>query len=218
MATPYKLPPYNYCDYRCENCDEKEKCRLYKENQKRISDHYLKGEDPNDPEVFLKDLQEIFKKTTEMLKKSAAEYDIDIDKLPENEEQKINPRDFTVYQLAYQYAQESHSFIRQLQNESIPEELKDDFDDLIWYHSLIVAKTGRLVSGFADKFFDNEIRKLEEEGTISVINRGIELSRKALHHMLDRLPEHFYTINDLLELLNQLSEQLKKDMRQQNKK
>ena len=148
-----------------------------------------------------------------MLKKSAAEYDID--KLPENEEPTIYPRDYVVYQLAYQYARESHGFIKQLQNASILGDLKDDFDDLIWYHNLIVAKTGRLISGFADKFLDDKIRKLEEEGALSVINRGIELSRKALHHMLNRLPEHFYTINGLLKLLNRLSEQLKKNMRQQ---
>ncbi len=215
MSPKYKPPPYNYCDYRCAQCNEKENCLVYKENQERLLNHYLKGEDPNDPDIFLKDLQKIFKKTTEMIKKSAAEYDIDTAKLPDNEEPKINPRDYVVYQLAFQYARESHNFIKQLQNEAIPESVLEDFDDLLWYHSLIVAKTGRLVSGFNDRFFDDEIKKMEEEGTLSVIKKGIKLSKNALHHMLNELPEHFYTISDLLELLNRLSEQLQKDMHQQ---
>ena len=41
MASAFKPPPFNYCDYRCEQCDEREHCRVYKDNEERILNHYI---------------------------------------------------------------------------------------------------------------------------------------------------------------------------------
>jgi hypothetical protein len=214
MADEYKPSPFNYCDYRCDQCEEREHCRVYKDDQERLLDHYRKGEDPYDPNVFMEDLKEIFGKTEKMLRKMAKEQDIDLDETDDVEVPEVNPEEYVIYRLAYNYFKEANSFIKVLDKTGISENLQPDLDDFVWYHTLIAAKTGRLVSGFIDDFLDEEYTKVEEEGTIGVIRKGIKLSRNALERMLDELPDHFYTIADLLDILRRIDKQLEVDIRQ----
>ncbi len=214
MADNFKPGIYNYCDYRCDRCEDRENCRVYKENQERILEHYLKGEDPYDPSVFLNDLKEIFEETQEMLKKAAMEQGIDINELPEEEVREIDPHSYVIYNLAYEYYDKAHNLIQKLEQNGIPESVELEYDDFVWYHTLIVAKTGRLVSGFDDDFFDDEIREIEENGTLQVIKKGLMLSKQALEKMLDELPDDFETIVDLLGTLKEYERQLNADMRQ----
>jgi hypothetical protein len=92
--------------------------------------------------------------------------------------------------------------------------VREDFSDVVWYHTLIAAKTGRLVSSFIDDFRDEESQKMEEEGTLAVIQKCIDLSRSGLQHMLNELPDHFYTITDLLDLLAKIERQVQTGLRQ----
>lgn len=213
MADEFKPPPFNYCDYRCERCPEQENCRVYKDNEERILAHYLKGEDPNDPKVFLDDLHKIFEKTKGMFKEMATKKGVNIEDLPDEEAPEVNPDDYVIYRLAYEYFKEAKTLIKELERTGTPETIIEDWQDLVWYHTLLVAKTGRLVSGLVDDF-DEDLQKIEEQGTLQVINKGIILSREALNNMLNELPDHFYSIVDLLELLNRLEKQLKNDIYQ----
>ncbi|MEO0143189.1 MAG: hypothetical protein ABIL70_09345 [candidate division WOR-3 bacterium] len=217
MARKFKPGPYNYCDYRCERCAERENCRVYKENEERLLEHYLKGEDPNDPQVFLNDLKEIFDKTKEMLKRVAAEQGIDLDELPDEEIPEVDPHSYVIYNLAYEYFDQAHKLIKKLEKSGVPEEIEEEYDDFVWYHTLLVAKTGRLVSSFEDEFFDAETRKGEEEGTLQVINKGISLSKNALQKMLNELPDDFQRIVDLLDILKRLELQIKNNLREKVK-
>lgn len=214
MSDKFKPPPFNYCDYRCEKCDERDNCRVYKDNEERVLQHYVNGEDPYDPKVFLSDLHEIFAKTKDMIKDMVKEQSINIEELPDEEIPEINPEEYVLYRLAHQYSKEAHIFIKELEKTGIPEIIEEDYADLIWYHTLIAAKSGRLVSGFIDDFLDEEVAKVEEEGTLKVINKGINLSKNALENMLNELPDHLYTIADLMELLKRLEKQIQNDIRQ----
>jgi len=213
VAKKFKPGPYNYCDYRCERCNEKDDCRVYKENQERLLEHYLKGEDPNDPDVFLSDLKEIFEKTQEMIKQAAAEQGIDLTEVPDEEIEEVDPHTYVIYNLAYEYFDRAHKLVKKLEVEGIPSEVEEEFEDFVWYHTLLVAKTGRLVSGFDDEFFDPEVREIEEEGTLQVINKGICLSKNALNKMLNELPDDFQDIVDLLDILKRFESQIKTDIR-----
>ncbi|MEO0095298.1 MAG: hypothetical protein ABIL66_05335 [candidate division WOR-3 bacterium] len=213
MAEKFKPGPYNYCDYRCDRCSETDSCRVYKENQERLLQHYLKGEDPNDPKIFMSDLKEIFEKTQEMIIKAAKEHGIDLNDIPKVEPEEIDPHTYVVYNLAYEYFDRAHKLIKKLEKEGVPEEIEEEFDDFIWYHTLLVAKVGRLVSCFDDEFFDTETRKIEEEGTLRVIFKGIELSKIALNKMVNELPDDFQEIVDLHNILKKLEMQLKSDMK-----
>jgi hypothetical protein len=84
----------------------------------------------------------------------------------------------------------------------------------MWYHTLIVAKTGRLISGFAEGLRDEEMQEIEEKGTLGVINKCIRISRQALEIMLNELPEDLHTIAALMELLKNVEKQINKNIRQ----
>jgi hypothetical protein len=215
-ATEFKPGPFNYCDYRCDRCDEQAKCRVFKEEQERLLEHYAKGEDSNDPEVFLQDMHKIFEKTKEMLEKTAAEQGINLGELPLEEAKQVEPETYVVYNCAHDYFEQAHLFIKKLEKEGSPASVEDDVEDLVWYHTLIAAKTGRLVSGFEDEI--DEVQKIDEEGTLKVINKGIGLSKKALEHMLNELPGHLQDVATLLSLLKRIEKQIATDIRgrQQN--
>jgi hypothetical protein len=214
MSDQYKPPPFNYCDYRCDRCDQQKNCRVYKDDQERLLDHYRKGEDPYDPKVFMNDLKEIFGKTEKMIRKMAKEQGVDLNEIPDEEIPEVNPEEYMIYRLAYSYFKEANALVKILEKTGIPETTQPDFDDFVWYHTLIAAKTGRLVSGFIDDFLDEELTRVEEEGTIGVIKKGITLSKDALENMLNDLPDHFYTIADLLDMLKRIEQQLEIDIRQ----
>ena len=214
MAEAFKPPPFNYCDYRCDRCDKRETCRVYKDDQERLLDHYRKGEDPYDPNIFMNDLKEIFTKTEKMIRKIAQEQGIDLDEANAEEMPEVNPDEYVIYRLAYQYFKEANALVKELEHSGIPENLHQDFDDFVWYHTLIAAKAGRLVSGFIDDYLDEEVTKLEEDGTIGVIRKGINLSKQALENMLSELPDHLYAIADLTDLLRRIEKQLEEDIRQ----
>lgn len=210
----HKPSPYNYCDYRCERCDEKDNCRVYKDNAERVLQHYLKGENPDDPEVFLEDLHNIFAKTKSMIKDMAKKQGIEIDTSSGEEIPEVDPEEYTIYCIAHEYFKEASNFIKELQPSGIPNSIEEDFSDLVWYHTLIAAKSGRLVSGFIDDFFDDEIQEVEEKGTLKVIAKGIDLSKKALQNMLNELPDYLPQIADLMALLKRLEDIIKTDIRQ----
>ena len=213
MIDKFKPPPFNYCDYRCDRCDEREHCRVYKDNEERILNHYAKGEDPYDPEIFLQDLHKIFEKTRSMLKEMTEKENIDLEEAASEEIPKENPEEYSIYRLAHEYFREANKFVKELEKTGMPETVGEDFQNLVWYHTLIAAKAGRLVSGFIDDF-DEVVQKVEEEGTLKVINKGITLSKNALENMLNELPDHLYTIAHLMELLKKLDHQIQTDIHQ----
>lgn len=214
MGDKYKPPPFNYCDYRCDRCDEQERCRVYKDDQERLLDHYRKGEDPYDAKVFMNDLKEIFGKTEKMIRKIAKEQGVDLDTTSDGDIPEVNPEDYVIYRLAYQYFKEASAFVKELEGVGMPETMQADYDDFVWYHTLLAAKAGRLVSGFIDDCLDEELTKVEQEGTIGVIRKGVSLSRIALQNMLNELPDYLDRIADLLELLKRIERQLEVDIRQ----
>ena len=214
MSEQYKPPPFNYCDYRCDRCDKQENCRVYRDDQERLLDHYRKGEDPYDPKIFMNDLKEIFSKTEKMIRKMAKEQGIELDGAADEEIPEVNPDEYMIYRLAYNYFKEANALVKILEKTGIPESSQPDYDDFVWYHTLIAAKTGRLVSGFIDDFLDEDLARVEEEGTIGVIRKGVSLSKDALQNMLNDLPDHFYTIADLLDILKRIENQLETDIRQ----
>lgn len=214
MSDKFTPPPFNYCDYRCDRCDEQENCRVFKDDQERLLDHYRKGEDPYDPEIFMGDLRQIFSRTEKMIRKAAQEHGINLEGIEDEDMPEVNPEEYLVYRLAYKYFETASAFIKTLEGIGITENIKPYYDDLVWYHTLIAAKSGRLVSGFMDDFMDDEIGGIEEEGTISVIKKGIRLSRTALESMLNEYPDQLHAIAGLMEILNQIEKQLESDIHQ----
>lgn len=209
----YTPLPYNYCDYRCDRCEHQDTCKVYKDEQERLLEHYVKGEDPHDPAVFMNDMKGIVDQTREMILNIAQEKGFDFDSIEDVEVPQVDPKQYVLYRLVRAYADEAHVFLRQLQQEGITEDAEEAYDDLMWYHTLLVAKTGRLVSTFEDDLRDEGMQDIEEKGTLGVISKCIRISRGALEIMLGELPEHLQTIADLVDLLNRVEQQINRDIR-----
>jgi hypothetical protein len=206
--------PFNYCDYRCERCAEQDNCRVYKDDRDRVLEHYVKGEDPYNPRIFADDLKEIFEKTRKMISRIAEEEDIDLGAVPDEEIPKIEPGSFVLYRLAQQYCMDAHALIKKKRREGFPQCIEEEWGDFVWHHTLLPAKTARLVAGIIDDDLDKDWRKAEEDGTVAVIIKSVTLSRQALQVMLSELPDDLHDIADLLELLGRFEKQLQTDTRQ----
>src|SRR5947208_16926230 len=64
---------YNYCDRWCEQCRFSDRCLVYYQEQQALDRHRLAGEDPDDPEVFMRDVEESLGQSMGMLEKMAEE-------------------------------------------------------------------------------------------------------------------------------------------------
>jgi len=210
----YTPSPFSYCDYRCDRCEHQETCKVFRDEQERLLEHYIKGEDPHDPEIFMNDMKDIFNQTHQMILNIAQEEGFDLDSMEEVEVLRVDPKKYVLYCLIREYSNEAHVFLKQLRQEGITEESEEAYDDLMWYHTLIIAKAGRLVSTFEDGLRDEEMQDREEKGTLSVIDKCIRVSRSALEIMLSELPEHLETIAHLLDLLKRVEKQVSKDIHQ----
>src|SRR5207244_1149057 len=73
---------YNYCDRWCERCRFTAYCRVYDTEQKRLERHLLRGEDPDDPKVWMQDIEESFGETIQMLEQMSAEQGLDLSAEP----------------------------------------------------------------------------------------------------------------------------------------
>lgn len=88
--SPFIAGIYNYCDRWCERCLFTDRCEVYAREQRQWERHLLRGEDPDDPKVFMQDLNETLDETAQMLEQIAAEEGIDLESLPPPPER---PRD-----------------------------------------------------------------------------------------------------------------------------
>ncbi len=204
--------PYNYCDYRCERCDQRLSCRVFREEQARLQDHYDRGEDPYDPEIFMNDLRQVFQQTEAMIVHAAEQESI---KLENNHKTTIGeePEQYVLYRQAFEYYRQTNALIRLIESGHLPDQIREAFADVVWYHTLIAAKAGRLISGFIDHHHDEEFQTKEEKGTLGVIRKSILLSRQGLERIKIALPEHTHLIKELLTMLDQIEQTIQTDMR-----
>lgn len=159
---------YNECDRWCEYCKLTHHCFLYAKEKERMIEHLKKGEDPNDWNVLMKDVEDSLKEAMELIKKEARERGIDIDNLPDVKYEEPDPTKHPLFKSAEKYRKLSHKFLerlkRAIQEEGIdlsqkieilpsPEEKAKNFRSIIfcyevilWYHTLVPAKIYRALS------------------------------------------------------------------------
>jgi hypothetical protein len=70
---------FNYCDRWCERCRFTDRCQVYEQEQKQMERHLLRGEDPDDPAVFLKDVEDSLDEAIGMLAEMAEEVGLDLE-------------------------------------------------------------------------------------------------------------------------------------------
>jgi hypothetical protein len=138
--------PFNACDYRCERCLETEHCAVFRMEAEREVHNFALGRETHGIEAALRDVEDIFAETKEMLLEKAEEFGIDLDKLAD-----AGPRDTfeeakkdSLYQRSFEITMNIHALLKKIEPVITPAG-KEFFDDVVWHHTVFSAKLFRAI-------------------------------------------------------------------------
>ena len=218
---------YNYCDRWCERCKYTDRCYSF---QKDVEDGFDRlNPDRSDEEVW-KHVAKRFSETLELLRKHAVEQGIDIDNLPEVEEEPPSELAARLEALCKkihtEYIDRAHSFFEENKkyfvgkgHETIRwvemgisgeeetlakwEEVSEQAEVIQWYTFFVGVKMQRAIGGIDD--MDEEHWDGPEQSdanrTARIVMLSIERSMAGWQTMLEAFPEKEDEIIQLLALL-----------------
>jgi hypothetical protein len=205
---------YNYCDRWCEKCKFISHCLLFTNESKIVTQEILKpGESLDIEKIFNMNFGsysdelevEIFEQTSEDEEpiNADSEDNTEINKHPLS---KLADEFFLGSHLLIKRMDERYNFYalsNKRQIDPLFNKLFEEFEKFVWFHSLIVAKVKRAVSGKIEMLRDDDeaminIREYDINGSakISVIALGKII--KALNKLFNKMPEFK---NDILSIL-----------------
>ncbi len=76
-------PPYSWCDSSCDRCPLQKGCPVYMTLRARREEHEQRGENPDDPGVFMEDMASDLTEAMKLLEKEARKRGVGLDHLPE---------------------------------------------------------------------------------------------------------------------------------------
>jgi hypothetical protein len=164
---------FNYCDRWCEQCRFTDRCRVFAQEQRQMERHLLRGEDPDDPAVFMGDLQASLGESVQMLQEMADEMGVNLDDLPEAEEpgpREPHPLEGRTWRWSErvgvllkrvradlpivneELTRRAESFLEREREEAVSalEGLRDACELLGRYHTMIYVKTVRATQSLAE--------------------------------------------------------------------
>ncbi len=202
MSELDRIPPYNYCDYRCEECEHSGNCKVYQQEQEMRLMHRLKGEDPDDMKVVMEDVAASMKEAMDMLHDQAEEMGIDLDEISDEDAQMPpDPEVFPLYRRSYNFTLKAHELLTRLRGvRTASPDLKEEIGNLSWHHTIVSAKLAR---AFSDRWFEDELSTEDANLSAQVALRSICLCETALKALLNEVPDF---LNDILELLGMTKE------------
>ena len=210
-----KIAPYNFCDRWCERCDKTQKCKVYQDDFNTRLKHISDGKDPDDCNVALEDVKASFEKSLEVLKKWAEEKDIDISKIDneqnkDEENKKRQSFQCPFYELTLKYAEEVSEFVKEAfyENQETAPDLVNDYEALIWYHTLLPATAHRLLSDVYAEESEDEFRLYDAIAQIEIIKKSIVQSEEALRNILIEKITDRYKISEILDILQDIAKQV----------
>lgn len=219
---------FNYCDRWCEKCKFTANCLLFTQ-ESRIKTHEIlhNGDLSNIDEVLNKEFEDFKNDDDEEDYKNYMDEDFfdsindEKEELFEHEERRKEPK-HPINDLVDEYFIKSHSLIESLDSKfnflsvskekhknPVAQKAFDDFEVLMWYHTLMGAKIKRALHGLAEasKEDDDEIREIHQEdmnGSAKVGMISIKRSIKALNKLHETLPEFSNKIEEVLVLLGKI--------------
>lgn len=204
---------YNYCDRWWERCYLSSRCLNYKmemhENRSEASKDLRNKE-------FWDELSNIFALTFQMIEEIAEEQGIDLEVIDNEQVEYIRPNDpkvksHPVNKAAEKYFESSTEWLDSYQdifsvksneynylveNRIKPDkninklfELRDFYEIISWYHSMILVKSKRAVMSSLDDHWDLDEIQNDMNGTAKVVLGCIERSLFAWNGIFQHMPE-----------------------------
>jgi hypothetical protein len=211
---------YNYCDRWCEKCEYTTHCLLFTNESKIVTQEIMKpGESLDIDKIFdmnfdnyLDEMEEdIFRDTSEYEKPEDGqiEDDFEINKQPLS---KLADEFFMGSHLLIKKMDERYNFYA-LSNKRLTDsqfnKFFEEFEVFVWFHSLIVAKIKRAVSGKIEMLKDDDedminIREYDMNGSAKISVIALRKITKALNKLFDKMPEFKEDISNLLVIAGEL--------------
>jgi len=219
---------FNYCDRWCERCSMTSKCSLFYRESQRRAEHQEKGEDPDDWDIVLKDVQDDLQEAIQMCTQMAAEQGVDLKLLEEEEDveddidqepkQDVDLSEHPLRNKAHAFAMDCHRFldlfcslIQEEERKGVDPaklvEAQDCFQIISWYHMQIAVKIDRALRGNLGSETEDEswseAAKSDSDGSAKVAYLGMT----RVLDSLTKVHEWNKALNsDIMPLLNTLYE------------
>jgi len=143
---------YNACDYWCEKCGHAAECPVCEKTHKR-----------NRSGDFVEDVKESLDEALTMLHDMAEEFHVDLAGIADGEEEGVNSRAVDtdpLVTLSRDFALKAHKFLGRMRP-FVTEEMREFFEDLEWYHTLVAVKTHRAMRSRYEGFTEDAVDSAE---------------------------------------------------------
>lgn len=157
---PKEMSAWQDCQWRRIACGQNS-CPICGPNEERRRKYIKKGEDPDSMKSALVDLSEIFCQTRQMLEDDAGRMEIDLDNLPEFEEEASPPEIFPIYNEVAEWSRGVQKIAEASDDVSSAWLYSEAGKDLLWYSRTLCAKTARQLDNFRDVEQGREYMDLE---------------------------------------------------------
>jgi hypothetical protein len=211
---------YNYCDRWCEKCKFTTHCLLFTNESKIVTQEILKpGESLDIDKIFDTNFDNYLDEMEDDILKNSSddekplygdlEEDLEINRQPLS---KLADEFFIDSHLLIKSLDERYNFYALSNKRNIDEQfnmLFEDYERFVWFHSFIVAKIKRAVSGKIEIFKDDDkdminIREYDMNGSAKITVIALRKTIKALNKLFEKMPEYKNDISNLLVLAGKL--------------
>lgn len=173
---------WNYCDYRCEECEHLLECPVALKEREQEMRAVAEGREFDPMEAVKESLDE----TLEMVRKMAEERGIDLSSAKDEE---IREYELLLVEKSKKFVLDVMGFAKEMEDRAFSEEPQKAIYDLCWYAGLLSAKLYRCLSGKYEAMEqdDLELREIEIEDsrkTVSVVAMAISRCKRALDSLL----------------------------------
>lgn len=227
-----KQIPYNFCDRWCERCvhEKQIRCPIYKDELERKITCIAHGRDEDDLEITKAIIEAQFKEVDERLSEGIDKFGIDLDN-PDIDEGRLDEEDIVNFEdlppdiqkhirfvqsnplnaTVKKYCEITHVFLEKTfyKDNKIDPKLKNDFETVSWYHTLLPAKLNRALAGFHEPASEGDISLYDAIAQLQVCKRAIEESLKALRNIAEKEKNLQDEITQLLALLHNVFSRIK---------
>lgn len=143
---------YNACDYWCEKCDHAAECPVCEKTHKKDRS----GD-------FVEDVKESLDEALTMLHDMAEEFHVDLAGIADENEEDAASRVVDtdpLVTLSRDFALKAHKSLGRMRP-FVTEEMREFFEDLDWYHSLVAVKTHRAMRSLYEGFMEDAVDSAE---------------------------------------------------------
>jgi len=183
--------PFNYCDHFGDKDMLASVCKICKEEIDRLERYRKEGKDPYDMKNVFEDIGKDLAEAMVMLTKKAKEMGIDLDNLPDEEDDELSHESYPIFNTVRKYGDKVEKAIKELEIIPIDADIKlilKAADALSHSRHYIIAKIGRALSSRQREEKDSLIDVQDSKTSAFLAYIAIERNSKALLTLANHKP------------------------------